>query len=63
VAERKGEKWHSVERRFGQFSRSFTLPQGTDVSKINAKYESGLLILAIPKQAIQQPEPMKIDIK
>lgn len=48
--ERKEEKnFHSVETRYGSFSRSFHLPDNIDANKVEAKYEDGLLNIIIPK--------------
>lgn len=47
--EDKNKKYHRVESRFGKFSRTFTLPQNVDEESINAKYEDGLLKIAIQK--------------
>lgn len=46
----KNEKtFHSIETQYGSFSRSFSLPENVDASKINAKYNNGILELSIPK--------------
>jgi HSP20 family protein len=47
--EKKEKNYHSVETQFGSFSRSFTLPENVDGTKINAKYNNGILELVIPK--------------
>jgi len=47
--EKKDKNYHSIETHYGTFSRSFTLPENTDASKINAKYNNGILELTIPK--------------
>ncbi|SMD35071.1 HSP20 family protein [Reichenbachiella faecimaris] len=48
--EKKEEKnFHSVETRYGSFSRSFHLPDNIDADKVEAKYEDGLLNITIPK--------------
>ena len=39
----------SIETQYGSFSRSFTLPENVDASRINAKYNNGILELTIPK--------------
>jgi HSP20 family protein len=66
--ERKAEQeeerggYHIKERRYGSFSRSFTLPQGTDVSKINARYEHGVLELTVEgAAAVQEPKRIQIE--
>jgi HSP20 family protein len=50
------------ERRYGSFSRSLTLPQGTDQSKINARYENGVLEVTVEGAAVEQ-EPSRIEIE
>lgn len=47
--EKKDKNYDSIETHYGSFSRSFTLPENTDASKINAKYNNGILELSIPK--------------
>ena len=47
--EKKDKNFHSVETNYGSFSRSFTLPDNSDGSKISAKYNNGILELVIPK--------------
>lgn len=47
--EKKDKNFHSIETQYGSFSRSFTLPENVDGSKINAKYNNGILELVIPK--------------
>ena len=47
--EKKDRNYHSIETQFGAFSRSFSLPENVNTSKINAKYNNGILELVIPK--------------
>ena len=54
-------QYHLVERTYGSFSRSFQLPKNLDESKIEAKFEHGVLTVRIPKAAL--PQPKKIEIK
>ncbi len=46
---KKGERSYFSERRFGQFQRSFTLPEGIDASHVTANYNNGVLDISIPK--------------
>lgn len=48
-SEKKEQNFHSIETQYGSFSRSFNLPENVDASKINAKYNNGILELSIPK--------------
>lgn len=47
--ERKENNFHSFETQYGTFSRSFSLPENVDASKITAKYNNGILEITIPK--------------
>jgi len=59
---KKGDvkNWYT-ERRFGKFQRSFSLPQGTDVTKIEAKHKEGLLYIQIPKPEKVKAHQVKIE--
>lgn len=50
-----------VERSFGRFQRSFTLPQNVDAQKIEANYENGVLTLVLPKTEEAKPRQIKIN--
>jgi HSP20 family protein len=45
----KDKKFRSIETNFGSFSRTFSLPDNVDATKVNAKYDKGILELNIPK--------------
>jgi HSP20 family protein len=47
--EKKEKNYRSIETQYGSFTRSFSLPENVDGSKINAKYNNGILELVIPK--------------
>jgi HSP20 family protein len=47
--EKKENNFHSIETQYGSFSRSFALPENVDATKINAKYENGILEITVPK--------------
>lgn len=55
------ETAHRVERRYGAFTRSFTLPDGLEVEKVKAAYKSGVLTLTLPKS--EAAKPKRIDVK
>jgi HSP20 family protein len=55
--EEKKEKFHRVESFYGSFSRSFTLPENADSSKIQAQYKDGMVTVHVPKAT---PEPRKL---
>ena len=58
--ESKGEGYHRVERAFGSFSRSLTLPQGVDPEAVTANFDRGVLEVSIPKP--EQRKPRRIEI-
>lgn len=47
--EKKEDNFYSMETQYGTFSRSFSLPENVDASKISAKYVNGILEITIPK--------------
>lgn len=49
--EKSGKNFHSVETRYGVFSRSFHLPDNINIDKVEAKYEDGILNITVPKDA------------
>ena len=64
-AEREEERggYCVKERRCGSFSRSLTLPQGTDESKVRARYEDGVLEVSVEGAGAIQEEPKRIQIE
>jgi HSP20 family protein len=58
--EDKGEGFYRVERAFGSFSRSLTLPQGVDADGVTAGFDRGVLEVRIPKP--EQRRPRRIEI-
>ena len=58
--ESKGEGFYRVERAFGSFSRSLTLPKGIDPEAVTAAFENGVLEVRVPKP--EQRKPRKISI-
>jgi len=51
----KDEKQHRIERSYGRFSRSFSLPENIDGDNVSAESKNGMLYLTIPKAAKKQP--------
>jgi HSP20 family protein len=60
--EEKQENYHRIERRFGTFVRSFTLPNTVDTEKVQASYDSGVLSIEVTKRAEAQPKQIKVAI-
>ncbi|GKS58499.1 molecular chaperone [Nitrospira sp.] len=59
--EEKGRKFHRVERSYGSFVRSFTLPESVDEGAVKAEYKDGILNLHLPKT--EKVKPKAIDVK
>jgi len=60
-SEVKEEQFHVMERTYGSFSRSFSLPTNVDSSKVRADYKDGVLTLTLPKK--EESKPKKIEVK
>lgn len=58
--EKEGRNYHRVERSYGQFIRSFTLPNNVDRENIRAKFRNGLLEIEMPKREDAKPRQIKI---
>lgn len=59
--EEKGKKYHRVERSYGRFVRTFTLPDTVDEGKVKAEYADGVLHLHLPKS--EKAKPKQIEVK
>jgi HSP20 family protein len=59
--EEKGKKYHRIERAYGSFERSFTLPEDADGSKVAAEFKDGLLKIHLPKS--EKAKPKSIEVK
>jgi HSP20 family protein len=58
--EKRERGWYRVERSFGRFSRSLSLPEGIDPGSITASFDRGVLSVTIPKP--EQRKPRRIQI-
>jgi HSP20 family protein len=58
----KEEQFHRIERRYGAFSRSFSLPQTVDTGKVGAEYRNGVLTVRLPLREEAKPRTVKIDV-
>ena len=61
--EQKDENLHRVERIYGSFQRSFTLPTLVDSTKVNASYKDGVLRIVLPKKEEVKPKEISISIE
>lgn len=60
--EEQNKKWHRVERSYGSFTRTFSLPENIDEAKVRAEFKDGMLIMHIPKSATAKPKSVEIKI-
>ena len=60
--EEKGKKWHRVERSYGSFMRSFTLPENIDDAKVQADFKDGILNIRLPKSEKAKPKSVEVKI-
>ena len=58
--EEREEGFHRVERAFGAFSRSLTLPKGIDADAVSASFDRGVLEIRIPKPEARKPRRISI---
>ena len=60
--EEKEENYRRVERQYGSFTRSFTLPQTVDAESVSANYDKGVLKITLPKKAEAKPKTIKVNV-
>ena len=60
--EEKGRKYHRVERSYGTFVRSFSLPDLVDDTKVQAVFKEGILILHLPKSEKAKPKAIEVKV-
>jgi len=58
----KEEQYHHAERRYGTFSRSFSLPQTVDSNRVAAEYKNGVLTVRLPLREEAKPRTIKVDV-
>src|SRR5262245_11345832 len=58
----KEEQFHRLERRYGTFTRTFSLPQTVDTGKVAADYRHGVLTVRLPLRDEAKPRQIKVDV-
>ena len=58
----KEHQYHRIERTFGQFSRSFTLPPTVDTNAIGAEYKNGVLTVRLPLRDEAKPKQIQVQV-
>jgi HSP20 family protein len=61
-SEVKEDQFHHLERRYGTFTRSFSLPQTVDTSRVAAEYKNGVLTVRLPLREEAKPRQIKVDV-
>src|ERR1700736_6717090 len=60
--EEKEENFRRVERQYGEFTRSFTLPSSVDTGQVNANYDNGVLMIALAKKAEAKAKQIHVNV-
>lgn len=60
--EEKEENFHRIERRYGNFTRSFTLPATVNSEDVSADYDKGVLKIRLAKRAEAKPKQIKVSV-
>jgi HSP20 family protein len=60
--EEKDKKYHRIERNYGTFVRSFTLPEGAASEKVSAEFKDGVLKVHLPKDETAKPKSIEVKI-
>jgi HSP20 family protein len=60
--EEKEENYRRVERQYGSFTRTFTLPTTVDSENVSANYDKGVLSITLPKKAEAKPKQIKVNV-
>ena len=60
--EEKEENYRRIERQYGSFTRSFTLPTTVDPEKVSANYDKGVLKVSLAKKAEAKPKQIKVNV-
>jgi HSP20 family protein len=60
--EEKEENFHRIERRYGSFYRSFTIPSTVNPDSVKASYEAGVLKVELEKRAEAKPKQIKVEV-
>jgi HSP20 family protein len=61
--EEKGKKFHRIERSYGSFERSFTLPEAADAGRISSEFKDGVLTVHLPKNPNAKPKAIEIKVQ
>ena len=60
--EEKGKRYHRVERTYGSFARSFTVPDDADADKVRAEFKDGVLLVRLEKSEKAKPKTLEVQV-
>ena len=61
--EEKNKKFHRIERSYGSFMRSFSLPEDADGKKVLAEFKDGVLQVHVPKSPVAKPKAIEVKVQ
>ncbi len=61
--EEASKGWHRIERSYGDFTRSFSVPSSVDTEKVAADYKNGVLTISLPKKEAAKPRQVKVAVQ
>ena len=61
--EEKAKGYHRIERNYGSFVRSFTVPSTVESDRVSAEYKNGVLTVTLPKKEAAKPRQVKVEVK
>lgn len=61
--ESKEKGYHRIERSYGSFARSFSLPDTVDPEGVKAEYKNGVLTITLPKKELAKPRSIQVEVK
>jgi HSP20 family protein len=61
-SEAREDQFHRIERRYGSFTRSFSLPPTVDQTKLTAEHRNGVLTVRLPLREEAKPRQIKVDV-
>jgi HSP20 family protein len=59
----ESETYHRIERCYGVFERTFTLPNSVDPAKIEARFKNGEMVVSLPKREESKPRSVKVKVE
>jgi HSP20 family protein len=58
----EGKGYHRIERSYGTFARSFSLPGTVDTEQVRADYRNGVLTVILPKKEVAKPRTIRVEV-